>query len=292
MNRILPLAGLLAVSVSSLAAQNYYLQQSHFSPNHWETVASTNGWRTAPTGGSQLATFDTGGHYFNNGFTIFTRNAAGDTFTGASLTLSGAKLELRYGHATANASIGNLIIASAGSAIGTNNSDNTVGAGISVTNLTVNGTLTLGVDTFRRVRLNVGTLSGAADIVTGGGAGSRSVFTATDATAFTGNIVHSAGRLDFDNNLVSSGGLILNNGTELVLDQNLTFTFLTIGGTSFDSPGTYSFTQLNTAYDAFFVNGGSGSITIAPIPEPASAAALVGAFALGCATLRRRRVRA
>lgn len=288
LTRALALAGLVAVSVSSLPAADYFLQQNHFSPNHWETVASTNGWRTAATGGSQLATFDSSGNYFNNGFTIFTRNAAGDTFTGNSLTLAGGKLELRYGDANANASIGNLIIGATGSSIGTNNPTNTIGAGLSVTNLTVNGTLTFGVDNFRRVRLAVGTLTGSANITTSGGSGSRSVFSATNALGYTGNILHSQGRLDFNNDLISSGGLSLSSGAELILDQNLTFTSVSIGGSALTA-GTYTFSNLNTTYDAYFMEGGSGSITVAPIPEPATFAILGGVIVLGFAASRRHR---
>ena len=68
----------------------------------------------------------------------------------------------------------------------------------------------------------------------------------------------------------------------LVLDQDHLFGGLTIGGTTLPA-GDYSFEQLNTAFDPYIRDGGTGSITV--VPEPCTLALL----AAGLLALRRRR---
>ena len=61
--------------------------------------------------------------------------------------------------------------------------------------------------------------------------------------------------------LNSAGALTLTNGGQMLLHQNCAFSAVTIAGTSL-SAGTYSYSQLNSAYPANFPAGGSGSITV------------------------------
>lgn len=296
MKRLTLIAGILAVSATALSAQNYYLLEPHASWNsgHWELVNNEFGWYTSATtksNANRLVTFDPSGNYHNNGRVLFTQSTA-DTFDGASLTLSGGRLELRASDTTSVSyfsTINNVIVGSAGSAIGTGNFDNTQGSGINITNLTLNGNLLLEPAGSRQVRVNITNLTGAGDLTTGFNATSRGVVSVANAAGYTGNIVASIGRLDFNSSFSSAGGLVLNSGSELVLDQNLSFTSVTIGSTVL-AEGTYTFAQLNSAYDAYFVNGGSGSITVSAIPEPSTFAALAGVVALGAVGLRRRRL--
>jgi hypothetical protein len=73
--------------------------------------------------------------------------------------------------------------------------------------------------------------------------------------------------LDLNYDLTNpSGALTLSGATsKLVLDQNLTFGSVSINGTSL-APGFYTFADLNGAFDANIVEGGTGSITV--VPEP------------------------
>jgi hypothetical protein len=72
------------------------------------------------------------------------------------------------------------------------------------------------------------------------------------------------------------------------LDQDVTFASVSIGGTTLAN-GTYSFATLNSDFNAFFTDGGSGSITVGAIPEPSTYAALLGLGALGTTLLCKRR---
>lgn len=274
----------------SASAVNYYLQQNQFSPNNWSTVNNSNGWYNSPSGGNQLATFDVTGDYFNNGFSLRTPSTQ-STFGGNSLNLSGGSLLLTFHDASLDSTVGDLIVAAAGSSISTNNFDNTVGGGLSVTSLTMDGALKLGVNDFRRVRLNINTLLGEGDILVGAdsaGSGSRANLSALDASGYLGDVNLNIGRLNFDNDFTSAGGFNIASGTTLVLDQNLTFSALSIQGNSF-SEGVYSFSTLNSMYDAIFVDGGTGSITVSSVPEPTTTALAIGVSCLVLAVYRRRR---
>jgi hypothetical protein len=94
-----------------------------------------------------------------------------------------------------------------------------------------------------------------------------------------------ASTLDLDYNLNNpSGALTLAGPTsKLVLDQSLTFRSVTINGTAL-TPGVHPFAELNANFDANFVDGGTGSITV--VPEPSSLVSLLGGVAL---LIRRRR---
>ena len=148
----------------------------------------------------------------------------------------------------------------------------------------------------RSLAVNITTLTGSGDFVfgklaTGTLAPSALTFQATNATNYTGNIYlfGTSSSLTFTQNLISGGGLFLETGSILTLNRSLTFTGLSIAG-SVLSPGTYTFSQLNTDYDAFFANGGSGSITVlGSIPEPSTYAMVLAVLAGAFATIRRRK---
>lgn len=101
----------------------------------------------------------------------------------------------------------------------------------------------------------------------------------------SGNIsVASGASLNLNYDLSNSTGSLTLNGI-LVLDQALTFGEVTIAGQSLDAGRTYTYTELNTLFDANIAEGGSGSITIAAVPEPAA----VSLLALGAVALLKRR---
>jgi len=163
---------------------------------------------------------------------------------------------------------------------------------LNVTQFTINGEARLNSvnSSNRTLALNITTLLGSGNLLFGTSA-STFTFSGINATSYTGNMVLGTGSsLTFSSNpsdWISGGGLILNTGSVVALNRNLTFTSLTIGGVNVN-PGTYSYAQLNSTYDAFFTNTGSGSITVSAIPEPATTGLLIFA---GLALMLRRRNR-
>jgi len=263
------LAGVLGIAMgifslpSTAAAASYYLHTNQTSSSNWHTVAAAQGWYDAPTGGSQLAVFDATGHYFNNGFNLRTPPSADapSVFGGRSLTMSGALLQLRSsGNTISNlTSLGTTIV-------------NAVSATATVLNITQfsnQGTTTVGDHEARAVTLNIGTLTGSGNLVSGGSSSGATLnLSIADAANFTGSFNHVAGRLNFNSDFTSGGGLALSLGTFVTLDQAVTFTSLSIAGDVLGA-GEYSYAYLNANYGAIFDLGtAAGFITVAPIPEP------------------------
>jgi hypothetical protein len=81
--------------------------------------------------------------------------------------------------------------------------------------------------------------------------------------------------------LTSSGTLTLANGGQMNLHQNCTFTGVTINGASL-TPGTHPYSELVSSFPNAFLPGGSGSITVTPVPigAPAPTAPPIGLTAL------------
>jgi len=73
---------------------------------------------------------------------------------------------------------------------------------------------------------------------------------------------------DADFDIANWGGSFTLDGI-MQLDQNHLFGDLIIGGTELPA-GVYTFNQLNTRFDPYFLNGGTGTIRV--VPEPATLA--------------------
>lgn len=142
----------------------------------------------------------------------------------------------------------------------------------------------------RTLNLSIGTLTGSGGFTADANSGSTRPIKISieNAAGYTGDLGFANGLVDFDSAIDSGGSLTLTGSSVLVLDQSVSFTAVTINGTPLTA-GTHSFESLNTAFDSFFADGGSGSITVAAVPEPSATAALAGSALLGFATLRRRR---
>lgn len=100
----------------------------------------------------------------------------------------------------------------------------------------------------------------------------------------SGNLtVNAGGKFDADSAIDSPSATFTLLG-QMVLDQSVSFGTIIINGDTL-APGTYTFAELNTAYDAQFADGGTGTLTV--VPEPAS----LGMVALSLLALRRPRRR-
>jgi hypothetical protein len=110
--------------------------------------------------------------------------------------------------------------------------------------------------------------------------------TAANSLGTFTSLTMNGGTLNADYDVNDPTGSLTITGGVMTLDQNFTLGSLTINGNVL-APGSYSFNDLNTAYDAFFADGGTGSITVgAPTPEPTSLAFLALSAII---PLRRRR---
>ncbi len=96
------------------------------------------------------------------------------------------------------------------------------------------------------------------------------------------------GKIDVDyDHYNADAAFTLDGLMTLDADEDHTFGAITINSTSL-SPGTYDFNYLNANFDANFVNGGSGTLTV--IPEPGTLALLAtGLIGLLCYAWRKRK---
>lgn len=88
----------------------------------------------------------------------------------------------------------------------------------------------------------------------------------------SGSILVAAGAkldTDYDVNNPASSLTLAGSTSIMVLDQNDTFGAVTINGVPL-AAGNYSFATLNSTFDSNFQDGGSGSITVGAVPEPAT----------------------
>ena len=288
------IAALVFLPLTTFAQTTWYLNQSQPFGNSWSTPADWSANPGAPLGASPSSISNQ--DIFNtNGKILRTVNGATSVFGGARLDLN-SQLSVK----ASTVSIGNLKTL-AGAYIAAQDADNvndkTLILNVTNFNATAETRFAATTSNNRSLAINITTLTGSGDLILGkSGGGTAAVstltFQAATATAFTGNI-HLFGTgttLAFTQNLVSGGGLTLETGSILTLagNRNLTFTSLTIGGTAL-AANTYTFAQLNSDYDAYFADGGSGSITIIPIPEPAAYAVILTLIAAGRVMMRRRK---
>jgi len=292
-SRGLALALLAACGFASTASATDYYWRGNGGTNYWSATAlwkpNEDGTGSSPSSISSADTFivtNVVGAMGTN-----PTSSGTNTFAGGTLVLANGQLSVK----------------ATGSGLARVTNFITTGGGLIIAAETSNATHNLRVENFnnqsgatrlsastqgnnRTLNLSIGTLTGSGGFTIDANSGSTRPIKISidDATGYTGDFGFANGLIDFDNDFASGGSLTLSGTSVLVLDQSVSFTAVTINGTSL-AAGTYSFADLNAAFDAFFADGGTGSITVAAVPEPASAATLAGAALLGLVALRRRR---
>lgn len=296
--RALLVASLVLLPVAAFAQTTWYLNTSQPFGIDWN--AKTYWSANADGTGSNPASISNQDIFNTNSKTLRTYSS---TSTVPNGTFGGSRLDLnsQLSLKASIINIGNLktlggAYITAQDADGVN--DKTLILNVTSFNSTAETRFSATIANSRTLAVNITTLTGTGDFVFGKTAAgtlaaSALTFQATTATNFTGNIYlfGSGSTLAFTQNLTTGGELHLETGSILTLNRNLTFTGLSIGGTALAAGQTYTFSQLNTSYDAYFSDIGSGSITILAIPEPSTYAALLAAFA-GAVAMGRRRSRA
>lgn len=275
-------AGLMVPTMAEAA--NYYLHANLTTA----TFDQKDVWFDDPVAGNTM--LDNGdafaGHnFYSNGFQV--RSGRSNFTLGDSTTTlyTNSKLLVRAGPAN-KITIPNLV-REGPSQIAAGSGDVALVVGNLVndaqTSITGDGT------TGRKLSLTVTTLSGAANIsLTQRVTLNLSV---SDASGFTGTITwgdDSEAVLNFDSPLNSSGSLIAPANARILLDQDVSFTYVKLGDDVL-APGTYQYETLKATYDLMFQDiadsGQWGSITV--VPEPAGLMVLASGPVLA---LRRRRM--
>lgn len=302
-----PWAGAAIVASACIAgtsgtanAATYYLQANQVSgSNTWS--ANADWFNQTSGGGSNPVVFPggssgggagswTGNTFDTQGFALRTNSSTytfGDTNTTLVLHTPTSR---------------GMAVRTSGSAVSTVPNLNSQGGLIfsganapAISNLTVTNfinssgtTLQPGDSDARTLNLNIGTLTGNGNFTLKNSVNNGTVqLTVGNASGYTGDITFDASRvniLEFKNDLISGGGLVLGTNSQINLKQNVTFETVEING-SFLAAGTYPYAALNSTYDSYFVDGGSGSITV--VPEPGTLA-LLGMAGLVMRRSRRR----
>ncbi len=111
----------------------------------------------------------------------------------------------------------------------------------------------------RTLDLSIGRLLGHGITRFEGGGGHR--ISIDDATAYTGALTLASGTFDFNSDFSSAGTFVVGASSNVVLDQALTFTGLTVVGQEYPI-GHYPLSDLQAAHPGRFTGTSGGSITV------------------------------
>ncbi|MFA6289534.1 MAG: glycoside hydrolase family 5 protein [Opitutaceae bacterium] len=251
-----PVAVLLALTTQASAAE-WYLKQNQPASNSWNTLAdwtaNPDGTGANPTSISPSDTFDT------NNRTLRTPSGATHfTFGGSLLRLRGTSSVVALKTlGTAVATVPK--IHSTGGTIATANTG-TQYVRIDDLENAATGHTAFQASSVNTLHVSVGKLTGSGETrIQGGG---TLLLSFTDAERYLGVIRVTGSTLGFNNNVFTSGPLVVENSGRIVLDRPVSFAGLVVGGTEY-STGTYSYATLQATHPAIFVSGGvDGSVTV------------------------------
>ncbi|CAM3172696.1 glycoside hydrolase family 5 protein [Rariglobus hedericola] len=252
-----PLSGFLfatlvapLVALSSATAATYYQSVNQNGAGSWDILSS---WNTAADGtGTAPVSINSADDYVCNGTAWVLRTPGpASTFGGKTLTLGPKTHSLLVKSGAALSTIPNLVTQN-GTALksGSNTSTLTITSYLNVSGTTL---IANGTGTNNLFPLTIGTLTGAGNFNLTGGATATLKLTITDATSYTGKITLTTGKLEFLNAMSSGGALVVTTASDVILNQTVTFTGLTVAGVV-KTPGTYTAASLGFT--------GTGSIVV------------------------------
>lgn len=261
---------------AALHAADWYLQANHALNQNWHSPAA---WWSKPSGGgvnpSGISATDT---YHTNGYTLRTPEInTANSFAGGTLIIDGGSVMVKQ-------SPTNTLAVTIPALLSKSGASRTISNGTSGTQFVQIGEFmttrseTTSINTAGSTRgLNIGvtTLHGDGDLnLVGDGTVTLSV---TNGNNFFGTVYVTANTtLVLGSNTATKGSLVVEAGSSVTLNGNLTVTSAIVGGTTNGTDGpsglkrtgtaltantTYTAAQLQAAYPAIFV-GGTGSLTV------------------------------
>ncbi|TSJ78149.1 hypothetical protein [Rariglobus hedericola] len=281
--------------VSTLNAADWYLQANSGLSQHWHTPAA---WWSQPSGGgtnpSSISNADT---FHTNGYVLRTpETSVASPFTGGVLIIDGGSVLIKQNGTSTNPVTIPALLTKGGSARGLSNGS----GGTQILNVTDFLTTRSEVTSFntggatRGLNLTFGNLRGDGDLqLLGGGIHQLAV---TTGTGFYGTLyLTGSSTLSTTSAANLKGSLVIEAGSKVNLNHNLTVTSLVVGGTTNATDGlaglkrngttlaantTYTFAQLQTAFPAIFLSG-SGSITVTQPALAVNAANVIDNVGIG-----------
>lgn len=249
-------------SVTVAPPATWYLSLNQANPDNWDNLSvwksAADGTGSSPTAFRAVDTFDL------NGFDVRTYYGnAPDRFDGVMRSVSSGSDILVKTTNGAKSTIHHLI-ASAGpqSSAGrvNHNSSGVVYVRLDTfENLAGSYSFFADSSNSRVLDVSIGRLLGHGNTILSGGGGYR--VSIDDATSYTGPLTLGSGTFDFNGDFSSAGALVVGSGSNVVLDQALTFTGLNVGGVEYGI-GAYPLADLQTAHPGRFTGTAAGSVTV------------------------------
>ncbi len=285
----------LAGLASTLHAADWYLQANHGLSQNWNT---TSAWWSQPSGGGTNPTAIVGtDNFYTNGYTLRTpETSAASPFAGGALIINGGSILVKQNSSSGNAITIPGLLTKGGASRGLSNGN----SGTQIVNITdalVTRSETTSFSTggsTRGLNLTFGDLRGDGDLnFLGAGTVQLGI---TTGTGFYGTLYLTGNTTLTTKNAASvKGSLVIEAGSKLNLNHDLTVTSLVVGGTTtgtdglpglkrtgtaFASNTTYTFAQLQAAFPAIFLSG-TGSITVTQPALAVDAASVINNVGIG-----------
>jgi aryl-phospho-beta-D-glucosidase BglC (GH1 family) len=257
---LLSLFTLSAALTATTHAADWYLKASQGSSNSWAQPATD--WTANPDGtGANPAAIAAPDTFDTNNRTL--RTPASNT----SVTFPGGVLRLTGGSGVIGMKTGGTAVATVPKLVSTAGTVDAWHTGTQYfraddweNNASGTSFTALKAASGRTLKVSVGKLTGSGETRLHGGGAVR--LDATDSERYLGTLRVSSGAADFDNDITTSGPLVIEAGATVVLDQAVSFAGLTVAGTEYP-PTNYSFATLQSLHPTVFTSGtAGGSITV------------------------------
>lgn len=266
----------LAGLFSTASAADWYLQANHGLSDNWHTLAD---WWSQPSGGgvnpTSISSSDT---FHTNGYQLRTPGgSAATTFDGGALVLGGGSVLVKVSGTSGNpVVIPAMLFKGGASRTFSNGSSGVQHIDIGELMTTRNEVTTFNTAaTNRGFDIDITTLHGDGDINFAGGG--TVDLTIADGSGFYGTIyVTGSTTLTVSGDIAIKGNVIVENGSDVVLNGDLSASFASVGGTinntdrfwgllksgtALAANTTHTSAALQAAHPAFFT-GGAGDLVV------------------------------